>query len=88
MIRERRVAPVVAAIARAAWIVARWVAMIFGRGLRTRNGIIMTLAVLIVLSAWTRAVPALSALLSYVAVLILAGVGFWFIATAPFRRRR
>lgn len=55
--------------------------------MHSREGVVLILAALVVLSAWTAAVPALSKLLSGVAVLLLAGVGLWLIASVPLRRR-
>lgn len=87
MIRDRRILPVLAAIARLAWVAARSLTTIVGRGMHSREGVVLILAALVVLSAWTAAVPALSKLLSGVAVLLLAGVGLWLIASVPLRRR-
>jgi len=57
------------------------------RHLGNRARLAGTLAVLTLFSVWTGSATALSSALSGLAVLLVAGVGLWMIASAPFRRR-
>ena len=83
-----RLAPVLRGLGRLSLGATRLIVRAASGATRSRAGMAALLATLVVLSAWTAAAPALSELLNGLAVLVVAGAGFWLIASAPFRRRR
>ena len=83
-----RLVPVLRVLAQLSLNVTRLILRVAGGASRSRAGMAALLATLVVLSAWTDVAPALSELLNGLAVLVVAGAGFWLIASAPFRRRR
>jgi len=78
-------------LARRVWRLTVWllwqIRLVWAR-LRGRTRVAVVLAVLVLLAAQTQSVaPSISATAHGLAVLLLAGVGLWLIATSPFRRR-
>jgi hypothetical protein len=69
------------------WVI--WQLRVFWARISPRARIILILVGLILVSGWTSsAVPSVSEVTWGLAVLLLAFIGFWWIVTAPFPRRR